>query len=65
MGMMIFMKIERIKELVEQAKSESSQWLGCKPAITITYDELEKFVELIEYECWQEFCADSLELEGE
>ena len=42
---------ERIKELAEQAKAESSQWLGSKPAITITYDELEKFAELIVGEC--------------
>ena len=42
---------ERIKELAEQAKAESSQWLGSKPATTITYDELEKFAELIVREC--------------
>jgi hypothetical protein len=42
---------ERIKELIEQAKTESSQWLGSKPATTITYDELEKFAELIVLEC--------------
>jgi hypothetical protein len=42
---------ERIRELAEQAKAESSQWLGSKPAITITYDELEKFAELIVEEC--------------
>jgi hypothetical protein len=42
---------ERIKQLAEQAKAESSQWLGSKPAITITYDELEKFAELIIKEC--------------
>ena len=42
---------ERIKELAEQAKAESSQWLGSKPAITMTYDELEKFAELIVREC--------------
>ena len=42
---------ERIKEIAEQAKAESSQWLGSKPAITITYDELEKFAELIVREC--------------
>ena len=41
----------RIKELAEQAKAESNQWLGSKPAITITYDELEKFAELIVREC--------------
>ena len=42
---------ERIKLLAEQAKAESNQWLGSKPAITITYDELEKFAELIVQEC--------------
>ena len=42
---------ERILELAEQAKAESSQWLGSKPATTITYDELEKFAELIVREC--------------
>jgi hypothetical protein len=44
---------ERIKLLAEQAKAESSQWLGSKPATTITYDELEKFAELIVRECAQ------------
>lgn len=42
---------ERIKELAELAKVESSQWLGCKPATTMTYNELEKFAELIVEEC--------------
>jgi hypothetical protein len=42
---------ERIQQLAEQAKTESSQWLGSKPATTITYDELEKFAELIVAEC--------------
>ena len=42
---------ERIRELAEQARAESSQWLGSKPGITITYDELEKFAELIVREC--------------
>ena len=42
---------ERILGLMEQAKSESRQWLGSKPATTITYDELEKFAELIVREC--------------
>jgi len=45
---------ERIQELAEQAKSESRQWLGSKPAITMTYDELEKFAELIVLECMHE-----------
>jgi hypothetical protein len=42
---------ERILELAHQARAESSQWLGSKPATTITYDELEKFAELIVREC--------------
>jgi hypothetical protein len=42
---------ERIQRLVEQAKEESSQWLGSKPATTITYDELEKLAELVVREC--------------
>ena len=42
---------ERIKLLAEQAKAESNQWLGSKPAITITYDEFEKFAELIIKKC--------------
>lgn len=42
---------ERIRQLLEQAKTESSQWLGSKPATTITYDELEKFAQLIVREC--------------
>ena len=46
---------EQIRKLLEQAKTESSQWLGSKPATTITYDELEKFAELIVGEC-AEFC---------
>ena len=46
---------QRIQELAEQAKAESSQWLGSKPAITITHDELEKFAELIVRECCDVF----------
>ena len=42
---------ERIRLLAEQAKAESNQWLGSKPAIRITYDELEKFALLIVREC--------------
>ena len=42
---------ERIRQLAEQAKAESNQWLGSKPAITVTHDELEKFAELIVREC--------------
>ena len=49
---------ERIRELAIQAKAESNQWLGSKPAITITYDELEKFAELIVREC-AEICLEA------
>lgn len=42
---------KRIQNLAEQAKAESNQWLGSKPAITMTYDELEKFAHLIIQEC--------------
>ena len=51
---------ERIKLLAEQAKAESNQWLGSKPAITITYDELEKFAELIVRECSNVIADDDL-----
>ena len=50
------MNTERIRELAEQAKAESNQWLGSKPAITVTHDELEKFAELIAAE-EREACA--------
>lgn len=55
---------ERIRELLQQAKKESSQWLGSKPATTMTYDELDKFAELIVRECADQcttdgsFCAE-------
>jgi hypothetical protein len=42
---------DRIKELFEQVKAESNQWLGSKPGIAITYDELGKLAELIVKEC--------------
>ena len=42
---------ERIKELLESSIIESSQWTGSKPAITITYDTLDQFAELIVREC--------------
>lgn len=42
---------ERIKELLESSIIESSQWTGSKPAITITYDTLDQFAELIVKEC--------------
>ena len=41
----------RIRELAEQAKAESSLWLGSEPVMTMTYDELEKFAKLIIQEC--------------
>ena len=51
---------KRIQELAVQAKAESSQWLGSKPGITITYDELEKFAELIVWEC-SDIVADAVD----
>jgi len=42
---------QRIRELAEQAKAESSLWLGSEPVMTMTYDELEKFAKLIIEEC--------------
>lgn len=45
------MNTKRIRKLAEQAKPEFSQWLGSKPAIFMTQDELEKFAELIVREC--------------
>ena len=56
------MKIERIKELIEEAgfpKFDKMMY------VVTDGDELIKFAELIEYECWQEFCEDSLELNDE
>lgn len=41
----------RIRELAEQAKAESSLWLGSEPVMTMTYDELEKFAKLVIQEC--------------
>ena len=66
--MMVFMKIERIKQLAEEADfvvledNQSDRLIEWEH----NYDkELLKFVELIEYECWQEYCADRLELDDE
>ena len=42
---------ERIKELAEQAGVKYSLWVGSKPATYMTYDELEKFAELIVRDC--------------
>jgi len=42
---------QRIRELAEQAKAESSLWLGSEPVMTMTYDELEKFAKLVIEEC--------------
>ena len=41
---------ERIQKLLEQARTECSQF-GSKSATTVGYDELEKFAELIILEC--------------
>ena len=57
------MNTERIRRLAEQAKAESSQWLGSNPAIFMTQDELEKFAELIAAE-EREACAKVCEAEG-
>jgi len=42
---------ERIKELADEAGVKYSLWVGSKPATYMTYDELEKFAELIVEEC--------------
>jgi hypothetical protein len=42
---------EQIKELAEQAGVKYSLWVGSKPATYMTYDELEKFAELIVKDC--------------
>ena len=61
MGMMIYMKNERIKELAEEAGFPKFD----KMYVVTDGEELIKFAELIEQECWAEHCADSLELEGD
>jgi hypothetical protein len=42
---------ERIKELADEAGVKYNLWVGSKPATYMTYDELEKFAELIVKEC--------------
>jgi hypothetical protein len=42
---------ERIKELADETGVKYSLWVGSKPATYMTYDELEKFAELIVKEC--------------
>jgi len=42
---------ERIRELADEAGVKYSLWVGSKPATYMTYDELEKFAELIVQEC--------------
>jgi hypothetical protein len=37
---------ERINQLLKQARTDCSQ-LGSKPATTVSYDELERFAELL------------------
>ena len=54
------MKSERLKELAEEAGFPKFDEM-----YVATCEKLIKFSELIEYECWQEFCEDSLELDGE
>jgi hypothetical protein len=40
-----------MKKLADEAGVKYSLWLGSKPAAYMTYDELEKFAELIVKEC--------------
>jgi len=42
---------EKIKALLEQAKTHVEHGEGCYPATTVRYDALEKFAELIVREC--------------
>ena len=42
---------EKIKALLEQAKTQVEHGEGCYPATTVRYDALEKFAELIIKEC--------------
>ena len=42
---------ERIKALIEQARTQVEHSEGCSPATTLSYDALEKFAELIVREC--------------
>jgi hypothetical protein len=42
---------EQFKELLESSIIESRQWTGSKPAITITYDTLDQFAQLIVRDC--------------
>lgn len=41
---------EVVAKLLDQARAECFS-VGCKPATTVGYDELEKFAELIVKEC--------------
>lgn len=41
---------ERIRELFDQARAECFK-MGSKPGVTVGYDDLEKFAELIVQEC--------------
>jgi len=38
---------ERIRQLADEAGVKYSLWVGSKPAAYMTYDELEKFAELL------------------
>jgi hypothetical protein len=42
---------EKIKALLEQAKTQVKHGEGCYPATTVRYDALEKFADLIVREC--------------
>ena len=50
------MEIERIKELAEEAGFPKFDEM-----YVATCEKLIKFVELIEQECWQEFCVDQID----
>ena len=48
---------EQIRKLFDQALAECFK-MGSKPGITVGYDELEKFAELIVAECMEVFSKD-------
>lgn len=54
---------EPLDKLFEQARMESANWVGSKPGTTVTYDELEKFAELIAQRCIEQ-CWTVSELES-
>jgi len=50
------MNIERIKQLAEEAEFPKFDEM-----YVATCEKLIKFAELIEQECWQEFCEDQID----